>query len=88
VNALLVEFTGPEKSYPPVETVALEVPAEKGRLTVLPGHEPFVCLLTGGDVKIRTAEGEEQTWVVEKGTMTVFRDGVTILAEVLTAAQQ
>jgi len=57
----------------------LDVPAHAGRMTVLEGHQPFVCTLAGGPVAIRTRDGAEQAWSAGPGTMTVEHGTVTLL---------
>lgn len=63
------------------DVVSVDVPAAQGRLTVLARHEPFVCSVLEGPVKIRAASGEAQTWHVAPGVMQVRKDGVELLVQ-------
>jgi len=58
----------------------LDVPAAYGRLTVLANHEPMICSLDAGFVRIREDEEfEEERWEIGKGSMKVTRNEVTLL---------
>lgn len=58
----------------------LDVPAVEGRLTVLANHEPMICSLNDGLVRIREGdEIEEERWEISRGTMEVTREDVTLL---------
>ena len=73
-----MEIITPVQTHAPREIVFLDVPSERGRLTVLANHEPFICSLTGGKVRIKTQQ-EEENWSVSTGTMTVAPEMVTLL---------
>jgi F0F1-type ATP synthase epsilon subunit len=58
----------------------LDVPAVNGRLTVLAGHEPMVCSVDAGTVRVREdEEASEERWETEAGTLEVSREDVTLL---------
>jgi F0F1-type ATP synthase epsilon subunit len=59
--------------------VAVHAPAEKGWLTVLAGHAPFVCLLRPGLLRIGFETGDEAAREIGRGTLTVSREGVSVL---------
>ena len=81
MNTFRLEIITPDKAYPVREIVSLDVPAEEGRLTILAQHQPFVCCLTGGTVKIKTGSGEPESWLTGPGTMKVIADTVTLLLQ-------
>jgi F-type H+-transporting ATPase subunit epsilon len=56
----------------------LDVPASDGRLTVLDRHEPFVCTLVPGVVRLRAPDGARE-WQVGAGTMAVRPELVSVL---------
>jgi len=66
------------------DVVSVDVPAVEGRLTVLARHEPLVCSVLEGSVKIRAASGEYETWDVMPGVMQVGRDGVELVVQSAT----
>jgi F-type H+-transporting ATPase subunit epsilon len=55
----------------------------EGELGVLPGHAPLLGeLAPGGVVRIQQEGGEELTFAVHGGFLSVTEDGVSILAEI------
>jgi F-type H+-transporting ATPase subunit epsilon len=74
-----LEIVTPKKTYPPMDIVSVDVPAEEGRLTVLAGHQPFACSLTEGQIMATSEDGRTLTLTISPGTLTVRRDGTTIL---------
>jgi F-type H+-transporting ATPase subunit epsilon len=81
MDAFHLEIITPQRAYPARDAVSVDVPAESGRLTVLPGHMPYVCCLAEGTVEVGVADGTRETWTIGEGTMTVEGDTVTILAQ-------
>ena len=79
MNAFQFQIITPDRILPEREIVFLDVPAEEGRLTVLAGHQPFICSLRAGEIKLRSGEGESENISIGPGTMTVTPDGVTLL---------
>jgi F-type H+-transporting ATPase subunit epsilon len=74
-----LEIVTPDHAYPARDIRSLDVPAHDGRLTVLPGHEPMVCLLQPGTVSIST-DAAAESWTIGEGTLSVSADQLTILA--------
>ncbi len=74
-----LEIVTRDAGYPPREVTSLNVPAARGRLTVLARHQPLVCMLQAGRVTILDAEGAGEDWRIGEGTMTVTREIVTLL---------
>ena len=96
MNTFKLEIITPDKRYPPREVLSVDVPAEKGRLTVLARHQPFICSLTAGTVKIGIRDAGPETgdfeprhtqavgkeeWTIGPGTMSVAREAVTLLVK-------
>ena len=77
--AFALEILTPTGALPPRRLRFLDVPAEGGRLTVLPRHQPLICLLRAGEVVTRDEAGSEERWRIDTGTLTVGRAGVTLL---------
>ena len=81
VKTFQVEIITPAGSEPTSEVSALDVPAVRGRMTVLARHQPYVCTLTGGDVRITEPNGEKRGYRIGPGTMAVARGIVTLLVQ-------
>lgn len=61
----------------------------EGELGVLPGHAPLLGeLAPGGVVRIQQEGGEELTFAVHGGFLSVTEDGVSILAEIAERADE
>ena len=61
----------------------------EGELGVLPGHAPLLGELAGGGiVRIQQEGGEELTFAVHGGFLSVTEDGVSILAEIAERAEE
>lgn len=86
MDTFTVEILTPRRAHPPHEVRSLDVPAAEGRLTVLPRHQPFICELAAGDVKVVNTDGERETWSIGQGTLWVKPDGVTLLTREATTA--
>lgn len=90
MRTFTLEIVTPERSFPARQVVFLDVPGVVGRLTVLPGHEPFICALTAGPVHLRAVaalagnDGKEpgvthETWHIKRGTLSVEANRTTLL---------
>lgn len=53
----------------------------EGEIGILPGHEPVLALVAGGQVRIVTAEGDHITAAAEGGFLSVENDRVTVVAD-------
>jgi F-type H+-transporting ATPase subunit epsilon len=61
----------------------------EGELGVLPGHAPLLGeLAPGGVVRIQQEGGEELTFAVHGGFLSVTEDGVSVLAEIAELADE
>ena len=76
-----LEIITPEQAYPARPVRALDVPAHEGRLTVLPGHQPFICSLQAGRMEVEVPEGGQEAWTIGTGTLSVGPEGVTVLVQ-------
>ncbi|HEY8453303.1 MAG: F0F1 ATP synthase subunit epsilon [Micromonosporaceae bacterium] len=60
----------------------------EGELGILPGHAPLLGQLAEpGQVRVKPESGEELTWDVSGGFLSVTSDGVTVLAETAAPAE-
>lgn len=62
----------------------LDVPAVDGRMTVLPGHQPTVCALSRGTLRLHHAARADDRRMIGPGVMTVSRSGVTLITRDVT----
>lgn len=61
----------------------------EGELGVLPGHAPLLGeLAPGGVVRIQQEGGEELTFAVHGGFLSVTEEGVSVLAEIAERADE
>src|SRR6185295_6454583 len=65
-KTLQLEMVTPEKTALKTDAEFVVLPAEKGELGVLPGHEPYWVALHGGEVRV-TAGGELQSFAIGGG---------------------
>jgi F0F1-type ATP synthase epsilon subunit len=86
VNSFKLDIITPDRSFPPREVLSLNVPADKGPLTVLAHHQPMICCVNKGKAKITDAGGNEEFWLVEPGMLTVEHEIVTLLVQDITSA--
>ncbi|HEY6453485.1 MAG TPA: F0F1 ATP synthase subunit epsilon [Steroidobacteraceae bacterium] len=63
------------------------LPASEGELGVAPRHAPLLTLLKAGEVRVRTAEGEEQSFFVGGGALEIQPTKVTVLADTAARAK-
>ena len=58
-----------------------------GDIGVLPGHSPVLALMSGGEVTVRTADGDVRA-AVHGGFLSVADDRVSVLAETAELADE
>jgi F-type H+-transporting ATPase subunit epsilon len=63
------------------------LPASEGDIGVAPRHAPLLTLLKPGEVRVRTPEGEEQSFYVGGGALEVQPTRVTVLADTAARAR-
>ncbi len=87
MKTLQLELVTPRQRVYRGEVRSVVVPATKGEMGVLPGHAPFLGLLTEGRVAIRIpakqADGgpRELSFKISGGSVEVLPDHVTIFAD-------
>jgi F-type H+-transporting ATPase subunit epsilon len=85
VAELHVEIVSVEEKVWSGEAHSLIARTTEGELGILPGHTPLLGeLVDPGEVRVRMADGEQRTWVVHGGFLSVTADGVSVLAENVT----
>ncbi len=84
---LQVELVAVEEKIWSGEAEMVVARTTEGELGVLPGHAPLLGQLAEpGEVRIKVAGGEQLTYNVTGGFVSVTGEGVTILAEEATPA--
>ncbi len=81
-----VELVSPEKVLFSGEATIVVCRPQGGDAAFLPGHAPFLGLLSVGPVMIRTADGKEVKAAVHGGFIEVRDNKVTILSDVAELA--
>jgi F-type H+-transporting ATPase subunit epsilon len=81
-SQLHVELVAGEQKVWSGEAEMVIARTTEGELGVLPGHAPVLGQLAEpGEVRVKSANGEQLTWEVSGGFLSVTADGVTVLAE-------
>jgi F-type H+-transporting ATPase subunit epsilon len=89
VATVHVELVSVERLLWSGEATMVIARTTEGELGVLPGHAPLLGeLAPGGVVRIRQEGGEELTFAVHGGFLSVTEDGVSILAEIAEQADE
>ncbi|GAA3748068.1 hypothetical protein GCM10022225_35050 [Plantactinospora mayteni] len=79
---LQVELVAVEEKIWTGEAEMVVARTTEGELGVLPGHAPLLGQLAEpGQVRIKLADGEQLTYEVNGGFLSVTSSGVTVLAE-------
>ena len=87
-NQLHVKVVAVEESVWTGEAEMLVARTTEGEIGVLPNHAPLLGLLKEpSQVRVKLAGGEQLTYDVSRGFLSIDADGVTVLAESATPAQ-
>jgi F-type H+-transporting ATPase subunit epsilon len=62
-------------------------PGSQGELGIAPRHAPLLTLLKPGEVRVQTADGQEQHFFVGGGALEVQPSKVTVLADTALRAK-
>jgi F-type H+-transporting ATPase subunit epsilon len=81
-SQLQVELVAVEQKVWTGEAEMVVARTTEGELAILPGHAPLLGQLAEpGEVRVKRAGGEQLSWEVAGGFLSVTADGVTVLAE-------
>lgn len=86
-KTLQFEMITPEKVALKTTAEFVVLPASKGEMGILPGHEAYLVQLEPGEVRV-TAGGEPHYYAIAGGFAEVFRDKVSVFAETADMAQE
>ena len=85
---LHVELVAVEEKVWSGEAEMLVARTTEGEIGILPGHSPLLGLLKEpSQVRVKLSGGEQLTYDVAGGFLSVSADGVTVLAESATPAE-
>ena len=62
-------------------------PGSQGELGIAPRHAPLLTMLKAGEVRVQTADGQEQHFFVGGGALEVQPSKVTVLADTALRAK-
>jgi F-type H+-transporting ATPase subunit epsilon len=86
-NQLAVKIVAVEERVWSGDAEMLVARTTEGEIGVLPNHSPLLGLLKEpSQVRVKLAGGEQRTWDVTGGFLSIDADGVTVLAESATPA--
>ncbi len=78
----------PERVVLEGQATALSVMTEEGEITILPGHIPLASLLRAGEMRIKTAQGE-QLLAISTGLLQVHpQNQIVILADTAERSEE
>jgi F-type H+-transporting ATPase subunit epsilon len=80
-TTLKVRLVTPERILVDMDAEAVEIPGKTGYLEVLYGHAPLLTEIGAGMVRLHSAEGGEESYMIARGFAEVLPERVTILAE-------
>ena len=83
--ALQVELVAADRKVWEGEAEQVSARSIEGDLGVLPGHQPLLCVLAEGEVRVHSG-GSWRAVQVDGGFMSVDHDRVTIVAESVDAS--
>jgi len=86
VSTMQVEVVSAEKEIFSGEATMLIATAEGGELGIYPQHTPLLTNLKPGDVRVQTADGEEQVIYVSGGILEVTPKKITVLSDTAVRA--
>lgn len=87
-KTLTVELVAVEEKVWTGEATMLIARTTEGELGVMPGHAPLLGQLADpGTVRIKTTDGEELSYQVNGGFLSVTGTGATVLAETCEPAE-
>jgi len=85
---MTVELVAPDRKIWSGEAEMVIARTTEGDIGILPGHEPVLGVLVESPVRIKHGEAEELVAAVHGGFLSVTRESVSILAEVVELANE
>jgi F-type H+-transporting ATPase subunit epsilon len=70
------------------EVTEVTVPAHRGELNILPGHQPMITTLTPGVLRYKIAGAGEVAASISWGYCNISPEGINVLAETVETASE
>jgi F-type H+-transporting ATPase subunit epsilon len=83
-----VELVAPDRKIWSGDAEMVIARTTEGDIGILPNHEPMLGVLVESPVRIKRGEGDDLVAAVHGGFLSVTRDNVSILAEVVELAEE
>jgi len=83
-----VELVAPDRKIWTGEAEMVIARTTEGDIGILPNHEPMLGVLVESPVRIKRTEGDELVAAVHGGFLSVTRESVSVLAEVVELAEE
>lgn len=83
-----VELVAPDRKIWSGEAEMVIARTTEGEIGILPNHEPVLGVLVESPVRIKRGEGDDLVAAVHGGFLSVTRDSVSILAEIVELAEE
>jgi F-type H+-transporting ATPase subunit epsilon len=80
-EAFQFELVSPERLLVSEQVESVVIPGTEGEMTVMAHHAPVMTTIKPGVVTVKTAEGQEERYVVFGGFADIVPSGCTLLAE-------
>lgn len=87
MSQLYAEIRTPEGSAFSGDIRSVKAPAHGGYIEILSGHEPLICRLRSGTLRIRDDKGDTFLFQLKEGVMEVLENKVHILCEAIQAVK-
>ncbi len=85
-NTIKVDIVSAQTELYSGEATMVFAPAEYGEVGIAPGHAALLAGLNPGDVRVVTADGNEEMIYVSGGILEVQPDAVTVLSDTAVRA--
>src|SRR4051794_23709835 len=83
-----VELVAPDRKIWTGEAEMVIARTTEGDIGILPNHEPVLAVLVESPVRIKRSAEDELVAAVHGGFLSVSRNGVSVLAEVVELAEE
>lgn len=84
--AIHIQFVSPERTIFESDATEVIVRTTDGEIGFLPGHAPFVGVLSIAEARIKDVEGQVHRFAVHRGFVQIKDDHCTILSDVAEPA--
>lgn len=74
-----LEIVSPESILFSGEVTSVNLPGSAGAFQVLQNHAPIISTLDAGQVRVRKADGGEQSFDIQSGFVEVLNNRITVM---------